>query len=95
MIRNKYAEKVTEDTGSKKGHVWYLPHHGVYHPRKPSKVRIVFDCAAQYRGACLNTSLLQGPDLTNPLFNVLVKFREEKVAFMADIEAMFMNVQVP
>ena len=23
--------------------VWYIPHHGVYHPRKPDKLRVVFD----------------------------------------------------
>ncbi|XP_059922876.1 uncharacterized protein LOC132468987 [Gadus macrocephalus] len=26
------------------GNVWYVPHHGVYHPRKPNKIRVVFDC---------------------------------------------------
>ena len=30
--------------------VWFLPHHGVFHPRKPGKLRVVFDCAAKYRG---------------------------------------------
>ena len=27
------------------GKVWYLPHHGVYHPRKPDKIRVVFECS--------------------------------------------------
>ncbi len=22
---------------------WYIPHHGVYHPQKPGKIRVVFD----------------------------------------------------
>ena len=22
------------------GKIWYLPHHGVYHPRKPNKIRV-------------------------------------------------------
>ena len=22
--------------------VWYVPHHGVYHPKKPNKIRVVF-----------------------------------------------------
>ena len=26
----------------------YLPHHPVMHPLKPEKVRVVFDCAAQF-----------------------------------------------
>ncbi|KAI3359202.1 hypothetical protein L3Q82_002719 [Scortum barcoo] len=28
----------------KAGNVWYIPHQGVYHPRKPGKIRVVFDC---------------------------------------------------
>ena len=27
--------------------VWYIPHHGVYHPRKPDKIRVVFDCSLE------------------------------------------------
>ena len=26
---------------------WYIPHHGVIHPQKPDKLRVVFDCAAR------------------------------------------------
>ena len=73
---------------------WYLPHHPVFHPQKPDKVRVVFDCAAKYRGASLNEQLLQGPDLTNTLVGVLTRFRQEPVAFVSDIEAMFYQVQV-
>lgn len=29
--------------------VFYIPHHGVYHPRK-KKLRVVFDCTATYQG---------------------------------------------
>ena len=43
---------------------WYIPHHGVYHPKK-NKIRVVFDCSAKFKGTCLNDHLLSGPDLTN------------------------------
>ena len=75
--------------------VWYLPHHGVQHPSKPEKTRVVFDCSAKYGGISLNDQLLQGPDLTNSLIGVLLRFREEPVAFMADIRAMYHQVRVP
>ena len=36
----------------------------------------------------LNKELLQGPDLANNLIGVLLRFREEQVAVMGDIEEM-------
>ncbi|XP_066933229.1 uncharacterized protein [Clytia hemisphaerica] len=74
---------------------WYIPHHGVYHPRKPDKIRVVFDCTAKYQGYCLNQELIQGPDLTNQLIGVLLRFRQYPVAVMAEIESMFYQVRVP
>lgn len=69
--------------------VWYLPHHGVYHPNKPDKLRVVFDCSAKFCGVSLNDTLLTGPDLINPLVGVLCRFRKEAVAIICDIERMF------
>ena len=87
------AEKVpsldTRDVSSSSDKVNYLAHHGVYHPKKPGKIRVVFDCSARYKGTSLNQNLLHGPDLTNSLVGVLCRFRQEPVAFSCDIEAMF------
>ena len=56
-------------------------------------VVVVFDCSAIFEGHSLNDKLLQGPDLTSNLLGVLTRFRQEKYAFMADIE-MFFQVRV-
>ena len=90
-----YARKAPEDQISNScGVVWYLPHHNVIHPKRPEKVRVVFDCAAKYRGESLNGNVLQAPNLTNSLIGVLIRFRQEPVAVMADVEAMFHQVRV-
>ena len=61
---------------------------------KPSKIRAVFDCSAVYNGASLNKTVLQGPDLTNKLIGVLLRFLQEPVALMADTETIFYEVGV-
>lgn len=68
---------------------WFIPHHGIYHPKKPGKLRVVFDCSAKYHGISLNDTLLTGPDLINSLVGVLCRFRKERVAIICDIERMF------
>ena len=97
VIDRGYAEKVPEHevTTTDRKSIWYIPHHGVYHPKKPNKIRVVFDCSAQHQGESLNSHLLQGPDLTNNLTGVLCRFRLESIALMCDIEAMFYQVKVP
>ena len=70
-----------------------MPHHGVRHPKK-HKLRVVFDCSASFQGTSLNDELIQGPNLTNTLLGVLIRFRQEPVAMMADIEGMFHQVKV-
>lgn len=55
---------------------------------------VVFDCASSYKGTSLNKVLLQGPDLANSLICVLLRFHQEPVAIMADIEGMFHQVRV-
>ena len=95
LFKMGHAEKAPMYTESHEGSVWYLPHHGVYNVNKPGKIRIVFDCSANFMGTSLNSCLLQGPDLTNSLVGVLTRFREEKISFMGDIEKMFYQVRVP
>ncbi|XP_070203432.1 uncharacterized protein [Littorina saxatilis] len=68
---------------------WYLPFFGVYHPKKPDKIRGVFDSSAVYEGHSLNSMLLSGPDLTNNLIGILLRFRRDSCAVSVDIEQMF------
>ena len=56
---------------------------------------MVFDCGAQYQNVSINKELMSGPDLANQVVGVLLRFRMEKIAFMADIKSMFYQVMVP
>ena len=47
------------------------------------------------QGISLNSILHKAPDLTNSLTGVLIRFRRDRVAVMADIEFMFHQVRVP
>ena len=70
------------------GQVWYLPHFGIYHPKKPTQIRVVFDSSAEYDHVSLNK------ELTNRLTGVLTRFRRETVGVMCDIEQMYHSFHV-
>ena len=80
-IEKGFAEKVRIDTDSQSSELsWFLPHQPVINPKKPLKLRIVFDCGAEIIGKSLSKSLVQGPDLVNLLTGVLTRFRKEQVS---------------
>jgi hypothetical protein len=91
-VSSGYAREV--DFEADKGSHWYLPHHPVTNVNKPGKLRVVFDAAAKFQGHALNKHLLKGPQLTNTLIGVLLRFRQCAIAIVADIEKMFHQVRV-
>ena len=65
----------------------------MYHAKK-GKLRVVFDCSAEYRGFSLNNQLLQGPDYVRNLAGIFTRFTKEKIALSCDIEGMFNQIFV-
>jgi hypothetical protein len=65
----------------------YLPHHPVYRTDKATtKIRPVFDGAARSKyGPSLNDVLETGPNLNPDLLSVLMRFRMNRIAWIADI----------
>lgn len=44
LIERGHAERgPAEEVVMNNGKVWDNPHHGVYHPKKPDKIRVVFE----------------------------------------------------
>ena len=75
------------------GPSWYLPHFPVVREDKETtKVRIVYDSAARYGGVSLNDTMLPGPKLQQDVFDVLLRFRSNPVALVADLTEMFSQV---
>ena len=50
--------------------VWYLPHFVTSQAKK----RIVYDGKAAFKGVCINDFIETGPDLLNPLADILARF---------------------
>ena len=75
-----YAKKSTRDAAPEK--IWYLHHHGIYHPNKTGKIKVVLKV------------IWTRP--YNQIADDLLRFRvATAVAVMGDIEAMFHQVKVP
>ena len=92
LLRSGYAKR---SDASPAGKTWYIPHHGVYHPSKPGKIRVVFDCSAEFQGISINKELLSGRDLTNQILGVLTRFREEKNCLHGRCRSHVSSNQVP
>ncbi|XP_062557202.1 uncharacterized protein LOC134222066 [Armigeres subalbatus] len=58
--------------------IWYLPLGIVINPKKPGKIRMIWDAAAKSGGISFNDMLLKGPDLLVSLVDVMLRFRQGK-----------------
>ncbi|XP_062545514.1 uncharacterized protein LOC134212033 [Armigeres subalbatus] len=91
-----YAHRITPDeiesTNPEK--VWYLPLGIVQNPKKPSKLRLIWDAKARVDGVSFNDMLLKGPDLLVALMAVLLRFRQRNIAIVGDIKEMFHQIHI-
>ena len=96
MLDRKVARKLTEEELiTYKGPLHYISHHEVLKPdSKTTPVRIVFNTSANYMGHILNEYWAKGPDLWNSLIGILIRFRENEVAFIGDVRKMYHTVYV-
>lgn len=90
-IEKGYAHQATEEelVNTTPEKCWYLPLGVVLNPKKPSKVRIIWDAAAKVNGISLNSALLKGPDFLTSLIAVFFHFRLYAYALTGDIKEMF------
>ena len=77
--------------------VHYLPHQAVISKDAvTTKVRIVYDASSKESklGTSLNDCLHVWPPLNPLLYSILLRFRENRIARVGDIEKAFLNVEV-
>jgi hypothetical protein len=86
LFKNRHAEIAPPLQSGEE--CWYLPLLEVYNQEKPNKSES-FSIQQQDTEKSLNDVLLTGPDLTNSILVVLLRFCREKLANVGDIEQMF------
>ena len=77
--------------------VSYLPHRAVIrNDAETTKVRIVYDasCCDRKTWSSLNDCLHVGPPLTPLMFDMLIRFREQPIVLVGDIEKAFLNIEI-
>ena len=94
LIHKGYATKIEAANLQDSPKTWYLPIFIALNPNKPQKLRLVWDAASKSNGKSLNDFLLSGPDLLQPLVQVLLSFRTGKIAICGDIAEMFHRINI-
>ena len=97
MLDRNVARNVTEEELAwYMGPQFYLLHHAVMKPdSKSTPCRIVFNSSASFMGLSLNECLAKGPSLLNSLLGILIRFRENQIAFIGDIKKMYHSIDIP
>ncbi|XGW27378.1 hypothetical protein V3C99_007742 [Haemonchus contortus] len=96
QLEKHILEEVNITNSPKECGVHYIPHQAVLTPHKTTtKLRIVFDASAHYRGCpSLNDVLHRGPVILPQLYGVLLRFRIGEIAIISDVEKAFLQVRI-
>ncbi|GFX98315.1 uncharacterized protein TNCV_4909581 [Trichonephila clavipes] len=100
VVNNYLSEKIIEhvpfEEENLKHNIFYLPHRAVIRTDKTtSKLRIVFDAASHAKSQLsLNDCLHTGLNFIPNLFFLLIKFRVNPIAFVADIKMAFLMIEI-
>ena len=89
-------ERVEIDKMDKPGEVHFLPHREVVRADKETiKLRVVYDASSKRPGeVSLNDCMHTGPALIPMIFDVLLRFRMQKVPLIGDLEKAFLNIAI-
>ena len=97
QLKQGIIEPVEQGVNNGVGKVHYIPHHEVIRvDKETTKLRVVYDASARAgrNSPSLNDCLYVGPPLSPYIYDVLLRFRINKIAITGDIEKAFLNVSV-
>ncbi|XP_070171009.1 uncharacterized protein [Polyergus mexicanus] len=74
----------------------YIPHHPVLRESSSTtKLRVVFNASCKTsNGSTLNNHLMTGPKLQRDLSSIILRWRQFRYVYTADIEKMFRQIRV-
>ena len=95
QLKRGFIEQVL-DPNTHQGVIHYIPHFPVFKECSTTAMRIVYDASAKISSTALslNDCLHTGPNLIQRLQNVLLTYRSHKIAFTADIEKAFLQIEL-
>lgn len=102
-IANEYREIINEQKENgvieeckRDEHEYFMPHRAVVRENKETtRVRIVFNCSSKSKGnLSLNDCLETGPSLNPNILDVILNFRNYKIAINGDIEKAFLMIRI-
>ena len=95
-LENGVIERVPlNEIAMESGRVHYLPHRPVLREDKETtKIRAVFDASCKVNGPSLIECLYSGPNLIAKIFDILLRFRFNKIGILADITQAFLNIAI-
>jgi len=75
---------------------YHIPHHPVFKPDSTTtKMRVVFDASAKSNtGTSLNDVLHVGPTVQSELYDIVLRFRTHRVAFISDVNKMYRQILI-
>ena len=95
QLKRGFIEQVL-DPNTHQGVIHYIPHFPVFKESSTTAMRIVYDASAKISSTALslNDCLHTGPNLIQRLQNMLLTFRSHKIAFTADVEKAFLQIEL-
>ena len=96
MLDRDVARKLNaEEINNYDGTAYYTTHHLVSKPDSVSTpYRLVFNPSLEFRGNVLNDYWVKGPTLINSLAGVIVRFRENFVGVIGDVQKMYHTIKL-